>query len=50
MGLYPGGLITGMKNLFQIWWVYNREAYNRRDYNRDFKVVPSFKYTAPDFW
>ena len=24
MGLYPGGLITGMKNLFQIWWAYNR--------------------------
>ena len=22
--LYPGGLITGMKNLFQIWWAYNR--------------------------
>ena len=33
MGLYPGGCITGMKNLFLIWW-----AYNRGDYNRDFTV------------
>ena len=40
MGLYPEGLITGMKNLFQIWWAYNRGGggYNLEDYNRDFTV------------
>ena len=36
MGLYPGGLITGMKNLFQIWWAYNRGGGGEGDYNRDF--------------
>ena len=39
MSLYQGRLITGMKNLFQIRWTYNRgEAITGGDYNWDFTV------------